>query len=264
MVHLDKKKVIDFYWFSGTGNTLLVVRAMKKVFEQNDFAVNLMAIEKSSPEDINCSHSIGIGTPVAMQGTYPLVWDFVSRFPDCPDTPVFFVDTLMSYSGGILGPLKRMLRRKGFSPFGAREIKMPHNIFIRRKDDEIKQRRILERGIFLAGKFAEELISGKPSWRDIPLYSSFMSTFSRTGFTWRMFRKVVPLYVDHEVCTRCRLCEKICPVDNWRFNKTKNIMEWSHQCIFCMRCFSQCPVTAIQYGRGRKKQYKALEAADFL
>ena len=37
------------------------------------------------------------------------------------------VDTLGGFSGGIVGPLRRLLTRKGYAPLGAREIRMPMN-----------------------------------------------------------------------------------------------------------------------------------------
>ena len=40
---------IDFYFFSGTGNTLLVVKKMKEVFEEDGIKVNLYRLEKTNP-----------------------------------------------------------------------------------------------------------------------------------------------------------------------------------------------------------------------
>ena len=41
--------MIDFYYFSGTGNTLLVVEKMRDVFKKNGINVNLNRIEESKP-----------------------------------------------------------------------------------------------------------------------------------------------------------------------------------------------------------------------
>jgi|NGEPerStandDraft_6_1074524.scaffolds.fasta_scaffold138666_1 flavodoxin len=41
--------MIDFYYFSRTGNTLLVVEKMRDVFKKNGINVNLNRIEESKP-----------------------------------------------------------------------------------------------------------------------------------------------------------------------------------------------------------------------
>ena len=71
------KDVIDFYYFSGTGNTLLVVKNMQETFQENGIQVNLHKIEESNPEDINLNHTIGLGFPIAELSTYNFVWKFI-------------------------------------------------------------------------------------------------------------------------------------------------------------------------------------------
>jgi hypothetical protein len=51
-----------------------------------------------------------MGFPVAAQGTYPFVWDFIKSLPQANSTPIFMVDTLAMYSGGIVGPVKKLLK----------------------------------------------------------------------------------------------------------------------------------------------------------
>ena len=70
---------IDFYYFSGTGNTLLVVKKMAETFEKNGINVNLHKIEESNTEDVNLEHTIGIAFPVAVLSTYPFVWEFIKK-----------------------------------------------------------------------------------------------------------------------------------------------------------------------------------------
>ena len=38
---------IDFYYFSGTGNTMLVVRKMADIFQEEGYSVNLEMMEDS-------------------------------------------------------------------------------------------------------------------------------------------------------------------------------------------------------------------------
>lgn len=58
-------KTIDFYYFSGTGNALLVVKKMAETFEKNGIDVNLHKIGESIPHEVNLEHTMGIAFPVA-------------------------------------------------------------------------------------------------------------------------------------------------------------------------------------------------------
>ncbi len=51
-------------------------------------------------------------------------------------------------------------------------------------------------------------------------------------------------------CTHCRICEKVCPVNN--INVTENEVLFSKECVLCLRCITQCPVEAIQISRFTK------------
>lgn len=49
--------------------------------------------------------------------------------------------------------------------------------------------------------------------------------------------------VDHDVCTQCQLCVKICPEMALTF--TDKVTLDSHKCMQCGLCESRCPVNAI-------------------
>ena len=56
---------------------------------------------------------MGLVIPVADQGTFPLVWDFINHMPETDNhTGVFLVDTMGYYSGGIIGPVGKILKKK--------------------------------------------------------------------------------------------------------------------------------------------------------
>ncbi|MCD6396541.1 MAG: EFR1 family ferrodoxin [Spirochaetaceae bacterium] len=265
---LNPNRIIDLYWFSGSGNTLFIARAIASFLGENGFEVNLKQIENTNPSTVDLNRTLGLAIPVAEQGTYPFIWNFIKNLPSpseqsIKNTDVFMVDTLMIYSGGIKGPVKKILQKKGFNLLGTKEIIMPNNLMKLRNQPD-KDRIKMERGQIAVEGFARNLISGKAVWRDIPLYSDMMGSFSKMNSTWNMFRNNFPLKVDNNICTRCRLCERICPVQSWTYNKDKNEMEWlKSDCIYCLRCFSYCPVEAISYGKKNYLRHKALTAGAF-
>ncbi len=126
---MKQGSVVDFYYFSGTGNTLLVAEEIARVLKSDGYSVSLhrmeLFIDKRPPLEKNAA--LGLAFPVAVQSTYPFVWKFVESLPEGDGREVFMVDTLATFSGGIVGPLKKALEKKGYTPIGAIEIKMPSN-----------------------------------------------------------------------------------------------------------------------------------------
>jgi flavodoxin len=132
---------IDFYYFSGTGNTMLVTKKMANVFEENGIKVNLKPIECLKGNSINVEHTIGLGFPVAIFSTYNIVWDFIKSLPDVQGTEIFMLDTMGGYFGGLIGPLRTILQKKGYKTIGACEIVM-HLIYFTSKTKKTIEKRL--------------------------------------------------------------------------------------------------------------------------
>ena len=250
----------DIYWFSGTGNTLLVARKTAETLSKRGVDVRLLPLVASDPQNVEKDRALGIAVPVAMQGTYSFVWSFVKGLPATSGTPVFLIDTLLGYSGGILYPMKRMLQTRGYNPVGATEILMPSNIFLKQGMTDKKSTKI-NKGLQKAEEFTEKLIQGKTYWIDIPGYSNLLSSISRSEGFWRFCRGITPPSIDKSHCTNCGLCIKLCPVDNIKAGEPPQ-----HQdlCQFCMRCFSYCPQNAVCFEHYTSAQYRAVESGQLL
>jgi MinD superfamily P-loop ATPase len=54
-------------------------------------------------------------------------------------------------------------------------------------------------------------------------------------------------------CTRCRVCEKVCPAHNIRM--TDNGPVWQHRCTHCLACYHLCPNQAIESGIAQQDYY---------
>lgn len=259
------KEIIDFYYFSGTGNTLLVVKKMQETFEENEIKVNLHKIEESNPENINLNHTIGIAFPVAFFSTYPFVWDFIKALPQSEGTETFMVDTLGGISGGIVGPVREILKKKGYKPVGACEIQMPINIFFiqDKKTNEIK----VKKGLDKARKYAQNLIKGKTEWGRVPVFSDGVHAFSM-GLSKltesKLHQKWFNFDTKDEECRKCGICAKLCPLENITMEEGRYPQRGLH-CQYCLRCTSFCPRHAIPCKFNYKgKTYRACKAKEFL
>lgn len=251
---------VDIYWFSGTGNTLRVVRTMAGIFGEAGLNVWCGRIEDSDPRAIDPSHTLGIATPVACQGTYPPVWEFLEALPEVDGTEVFLVDTLAMYSGGIIGPSRELLRHKGYRPLGAREIIMPNNFRQKAIDAEANEQ-TLRRGLDDARAFARSLLADEADWRGNSAWQRFIHWTARWKLTWRFARWIAPIRIDRQRCVRCGLCTELCPVKN--LPQTPAGPNPLGRCIACQRCFAFCPTGAISVGKpGRFQPWRAVQAGD--
>ncbi len=262
---LTKNENIDLYYFSGTGNTLLVTKKMVETFKDNGIKANLLKIEDSNPQDVNLKHTIGLGFPVAELTTYEFVWNFIKALSPADGTNIFMVDTLAGVSGGIVGPLREIVKKKGYNPIGAQEIIMPPNIFYIQEKSVNKKK--VEEGLLEAEKYALSIINGESKWGRVPLLSDMVYYTSIIGLKIThsdLNQKYFHLAFDVEKCNKCGQCVKLCPIDNISMEEGEfpvNLRE----CVYCLRCSSFCPKQAITTPFNYKgKTYQAVKAREML
>ncbi len=233
---------IDLFWFSGTGNTLFIAMKIEATLNSLGYHCQLLPIERPLPSEMSLNNTIGLIVPVAMQGTFPIVWEFVSQLPEAEGNEIFLIDTLGVYSGGIKGPIKKIVKEKGYNPIGAVEIKMPN--FFMRKGTSTRDKMIVLDAEDALKEFCQRLHEGRSNWIDIPIYSDLMSKIFRTqekGIRWvRKFKKTVTTK-----CTNCGICVQLCPrkcIDKY----SRHIDVDSENCILCQRCLEYCPSNSIE------------------
>lgn len=260
-----KIKKVDFYYFSGTGNTLLVVKKIQDIFQENGIEVNLHRIEKSNPKDINLEHTIGLGFPIAELSTYNFVWDFIKSLPTAHGTKIFMVDTLGGFSGGIVGPVRQIVKKKGYEPVGAKEIIMPPNVFY--IEDKKASEKKIKKGMKEAEKYALELINGTAKWGRVPILSDAVNIISVVSLKLtetELNQKWFNFEVDESKCSKCGICVELCPLENIEMKEGK-FPEHFHKCQYCLRCVSFCPKQAMPCKLNYKgKTYRAVKAKEFL
>ncbi|NCD33467.1 MAG: hypothetical protein EOL87_08645 [Spartobacteria bacterium] len=255
--------IVDIFWFSGTGNTFLVAKEVKKALEAAQQVVVMHPLEQASPIDIKTEHAIGLIFPVTHQGTHRFIWQFVENMPRTDfSTEIFMIDTRMIYSGGIKGPMRNILTAKGYVPIGACEITMPSNLFRKissPKSDILKR----ERGLKKARDFIRQMMKNETAWRDIPFLSDWLSRRSRDDAYCERFTNRFKFSINPQQCVRCGLCHRICPMENIQFDKESGDTPIiGDHCTCCLRCFSYCPEHAIRMGSEEFEPYKAIEDID--
>lgn len=76
----------------------------------------------------------------------------------------------------------------------------------------------------------------------------YMSLFPLSPKAYKRF------YLLEEKCDHCRMCEKICPIDNIVMSEKITPVIRS-QCLTCGACYHNCPTGAIHY-KGEKSDYR--------
>ncbi|MCX6111759.1 MAG: EFR1 family ferrodoxin [Proteobacteria bacterium] len=255
---MDIKKV-HLYYFSGTGNTLIVSRSMKEVFEKNGVETRLYAIEKEPPANVDLNTCIGLAFPVAVFTTYPLVMKFIRGLPQANGTKIFMADTMGGLSIGVRSVVKSMLVKKGYNPIAASQIIMPDN-FWPSAEKEKKNPKIVNKGVDAASSYADSILKGTASWDEFPILPWISYKISQFLFTMPSFRKKV-IKFNKEKCIKCGLCAKLCPV--------RNIVMHEHpvldgKCEACVRCNSFCPTGALYRKKDGEHVYRAVKPEELL
>lgn len=253
---------INLYYYSGTGNTLLIVKEMVKTFHENGIHVSLHKIEYTDPTKMDIKSTVGLAFPVAFQSTYPFIWKFLRAMPKTNGTQVFMVDTMMMFSGAIVGPLKKVLTDKGYNCIAACEIKMPNNWFPKKIDAKANKNKI-NCGTKKAREYTESIIKGTASWNRIPFlskgfYNICCNEFMMQNVNLSSGRKIS---LDKDKCIKCGLCVELCPVANISMEEYP---KWHDLCEVCMRCINYCPSKAVTVPGKTLNQYHAVKANEIL
>ena len=190
---------IEFYYFSGTGNTEFItsyaVQALRKIGAQ----INLRPIEKGyiSHDTI---HEIWIAFPVNAQFVSPFIWRFIKSLPVGNGINVYAIVTL-NESAYVLEPLYSHLKHKGYMPVAACELSMPNNMVTSIFDQKLNHERI-DAACEKLSQFVLDYSNGNHLWKSEFRGSKLTSFLSReTPFAlvclcglhlnWRQYRQVV-------------------------------------------------------------------------
>ncbi|GHU53106.1 iron-sulfur protein [Clostridia bacterium] len=235
------KKNIIFY-FSGTGNSLVVAREIATALGNTD----LVSIPDSFGVDLFNYERIGFVYPIYFGGV-PLI---VKNFIESLDIPPSYLFAVATCGGSALNGLKEI------------------NALICAKGHSLNFGTILSMGgnyILLYGKSEKAEASNAQTTKELPDIASAIRDKSQrpcgkpnpimTLFTNR-FRKGVHkatrTYIVSDNCTSCGLCAKICPVHNIEMKDNKPI--FGGKCEQCMACLQFCPQRAINGTKTAKRK----------
>jgi len=253
------------YYFSATGNTLVVARDISASLD----GAELIPIAKALKSGAGASADvIGIIFPVYMFGLPLIVADFLKGLTVKSGAYVFAVATYGGAQGRALQMAGDILKRRGIALDAGFSVLMPGNYTpLYGAIPEEKQKEMFDKEPVRVKEIAERvrrretgIMEGSPAIPNFLLYALLY----RGGSS--QIRKSDRYFWADEKCTRCGLCEKVCPVSDIRLEDGRPV--WLGHCEHCMACLQWCPPEAIQYKKStagkRRYHHPLIKAADIM
>ncbi len=236
------------YYFSGTGNSLLVAKRLKELLPDS-------LSPMTSPQEPG-NETIGLIFPVYSWGLPSVVKQFITgSLPQLLQGKNSFVYAVMT-CGDDMGYADRvadkLLRKHCHRCLDAAFSLFMPNTYVSLPGFDVDNyeaatAKITATSELLAGiaeciRRKERLVQLYRG--DFPWLKTYIlrCLFKRFLVTDKYFK------VDESRCISCGKCRKSCPVGNIMLGESGHPV-WQKQCTGCLACYHSCPQHAINYGR---------------
>lgn len=270
---------IGIYYFSGTGNTKYGCEMIKKRMISQGHLCEIFSVESNTIFSYDGYDLIGFASPVYHGYPAQILMDFIKKIPIFGKTVYAFTIICPCFLNfgywGSREHLNDLLESKNFQIIG--EL----GFYGEASHPFIRSTFMCKELIWISGLL---LAKGRPNYRDEKQINRFVdnlpvlienfknakkpklhnSRFNR----WLSFRIIRPLVesknqnmlkkrVNKELCTKCGICQKNCPVSAIKMDEYPVFTE---TCFNCQRCINQCPRNSIFYQSAKNlNQYKGLK-----
>lgn len=241
------------FYFSSTGNSLYVGKRLKEKIENCE----LISISKAFSEGVfeyECEKAVII-FPIHCFGLPIIVDEFISNLKLNKNTYIFAVQvTGGGQSNNCFVRLKELLSKNNMKLSNSMEIKYISN-YIRsgRNATEKRIQESLDNNEWKIDRLIKEVKDKQIE--DISNHKNLIHNIFYKLWKDKYKNKDKGFNVNDD-CIGCKVCEKICPVNNIQLIENKPT--WEGSCIDCMACINNCPRNAINIGKStiKKNRYK--------
>ncbi len=236
-------------YFSGTGNTAWVIQRLAEQLQGLGDTVTAVSCEENAAEQIDPEawDAFGIAFPVHSSFAATVFRDYLTRLP-AADVPLFAITTAAYWAGDTAWYAAQLLERRGYGLFLCANVLMPNNFFIPKLDilpvtPPERVPRILTRARSRIKTVAGRLHQLEQRIEGAGIVGRLGGVLQRWGYT-RFESKLLARFHADEHCIGCGWCVRHCPTQSWSLRDGQ--ASFVDRCIYCMRCYSFCPVQAIQ------------------
>ena len=263
----------EIYFFSGTGNSYSVAAT---IAHQLDASLLPVVPYREDESVTSTGDTVGIVFPIYDFKAPELVKDFVCKLKT-PDSTYFF--GVCTYGVTYLNAMKKLeeaFNSAGKELSGGFAIKAPHSGLGYDRIPAEKQKEMYK----LARKKCTSISSYVRSRKRGTIEtSSLRDRVVLLGLLVRLLPGLFPMfkqalfegwdslgfYAD-EKCNGCRVCERVCPMDNITMGEEKPT--WGDNCINCFACFHWCPRESIQIanltGKMERRHHPEVRLVDLI
>lgn len=233
-------------YFSGTGNSAYV--AEKLAEQTGDNIVNLHEFIKShAHEPLHSDKPWVIVVPTYAWQIPHIVSDWLLETELSGSKDAYFVMTCGDSIGNAGKYNQAFCLQKQWNYRGTAKVIMPENYIAMFDAPDLEtSKRIISAASRSIRKTGEYILQGGnlPKGK-VRFIDKILSGPVNAGFN-RYYMKSTKFYVK-DTCTRCGLCEKLCPMNNIKAKNVKPV--WGKTCTHCMACICHCPAESIEYGK---------------
>jgi ferredoxin len=246
------------YYFSGTGNSLVVARDIAEEIDGKLISISsVMGQEGVEPE----ADVMGLVFPVFYAtndcGIPLIVERFIKKLENLSSKYIFAVCTCGYMPGTTIENLRKAIGVRGGKLAAGFTLRMNAKNLAERKQQKMFVKR--KKKIEAICEYVNARKEGKFETRDLlrkillaPLRSLekpiFMHRYRKLSNTSRKsFSELIPLadasFQTNENCTGCGTCARVCQVNNIKMVSGRPV--WLHHCENCYACYGWCPKNAI-------------------
>lgn len=244
----------EIYYFSGTGNSLVVARDLAEKINGTLIPVTTVIDQNRIQTDATV---IGVVFPVYDFKPPRIMGQFIRKLDNTDTKYLFAVCTYGITPGKTMQHFEKELKACGGKLAGGFTVHMPHSGI----GSETFSGTHYEQ-MFTSWKQQREVISDYIHARKQGTLetSNLVVSFILSGLFLKAIPILLPLFTQVLLkgwdslsliadgnCNGCGICQRICPVDN--IAMIDNKPAWSNHCEGCFACLHWCPQEAIQAGR---------------
>ncbi|MEG2013125.1 MAG: EFR1 family ferrodoxin [Anaerovoracaceae bacterium] len=231
-------------YFSGTGNSKYVAKAIQKV--TGDQLVSMNDLIKSNVDgNFQSDKPFVIVAPTYSWRLPKIVAQFLKSATFTGNKKAYFILTCGSESGNAQHYIEEFCSYKGLEFMGFASVVMPENyIAMFSVPDKKESDQIISAATDVIFHIAKKISNVEP----LDHVNCSLLGKIESSLVYQLF---YPLFVKSkgfhstESCNGCRQCANICPLNNIQIVDGKP--KWGSNCTHCMACIARCPMEAIEY-----------------
>jgi ferredoxin len=231
------------FYFTATGNNLYVA---KRIGGEIYSIPKLMKLEQFEFDD----EEIGIVFPSYYGGVPKIVEEFLNKV-NLKSKYIFAIISFGSFSGAVIPELIEIGIKNRIQFSYINEILMVDNylpVFDIAKEMKKEPKKNIEESLIqIISDIQNKKVYIK---KHSPIVTSFEAITHKFHAKTRVNMEYDKNFYVDDTCNGCKICEKVCPVNNINVD-TKPV--FNGNCQKCLACINHCPQTAIRLKQERSK-----------